>query len=68
MSAIPALGAEKRNFTFTFKDNKPIVLPSFLMLLHAKDIWPNMHVFQHGCQIRGYNNNNNNNNIDIYTG
>ena len=30
------------------KDNRPIVLPLFLMLLYAKDIWPNTHVFQHG--------------------
>ena len=31
------------------KDNgKPIVLPLFSMLLHAKDIWHNIHFFQRG--------------------
>ena len=30
------------------KDNRPIVLLLFLTFLHAKDIWRNIHVFQHG--------------------
>ena len=28
------------------EDNRPIVLPLFLLLLHAKDIWRTIHVFQ----------------------
>ena len=30
------------------KDNRPIFLLLFLMFLHAKDIWRNIHVFQRG--------------------
>ena len=30
------------------KDNRPIIPPLLLMLLHAKNIWRNMHVFQCG--------------------
>ena len=30
------------------KDNRPIFLLLFLTFLHAKDIWRNIHVFQHG--------------------
>ena len=30
------------------RDNRPIVLLLFLMLLHTKDIWRNIHVFQPG--------------------
>ena len=30
------------------KDNRPIVFPLFLMLLHAKDIWGNIHAFLRG--------------------
>ena len=30
------------------KDNRPIILPLLLMLLHTKDIWRDIHVFQCG--------------------
>ena len=33
------------------KDNRPIVLLLFLTFLHAKDIWRNIHVFQHGWTV-----------------
>ena len=30
------------------EDNRHIVLPLVLMLLHSKETWHNMHAFQHG--------------------
>ena len=36
------------------KDNRPIVLLLFLTFLHAKDIWRNIHVFQHGPKTQVY--------------